>query len=57
MAKGRNTVVIAIRIPDSVYAIIKRRAAKRGLSVTDWLKKVVIYDQHIASVNTKEGDL
>lgn len=47
MAKGRNTTVVAVRIPDSVYTIIKRRAGKRGLSVGDWLKKVIIYDQKI----------
>jgi predicted DNA binding CopG/RHH family protein len=47
MAKGRNTTVVSVRLPDSVYTIIKRRAEKRGMAVGDWIKKVIVDHQHI----------
>jgi hypothetical protein len=39
--KGRNTTIISIRIPDSAYAVIKRRAEAGGMSISDWLKRVL----------------
>ena len=34
MAKGRNTTVISVRIPDTVLADLKKRAEKQGLGYT-----------------------
>ena len=38
MAKGRNTKVIGVRVPDSVYTRIKLLAAGQGLTVSEWCK-------------------
>jgi len=38
MAKGRNTRVIGVRVPDSVYTRIKALADKQGLTVSEWCK-------------------
>jgi predicted CopG family antitoxin len=38
MAKGRNTRVVAIRILDTVYTMLEKRAKKKGLSVSDYIK-------------------
>lgn len=38
MAKGRNTVVIGVRVPDSVHARIKVLAQGEGLTVSEWCK-------------------
>ena len=45
--KGRNSTVVSIRIPDSVYATIKGRA--NGQSVPEYIKDLVI-----RSVNAKQ---
>ena len=34
MAKGRNTTVIAVRLPDAVLADLKKRADKEGVGYT-----------------------
>ncbi len=34
MSKGRNTTVIAIRLPDDVLADLKKRAEKQGVGYT-----------------------
>ncbi len=39
--KGRNTTVIAVRLPDSVYTMIQRRAKEQGISVGDWVKQML----------------
>ena len=38
MAKGRNTKVIGVRVPDSVNTRIKALADKQGLTVSEWCK-------------------
>ena len=38
MSKGRNTVVIGVRVADSVNIRIRELAAKEGLTVNDWVK-------------------
>ncbi|GAI20003.1 unnamed protein product, partial [marine sediment metagenome] len=38
MVKGRNTKVIGVRVPDSVYTRIKALADKQGLTVSEWCK-------------------
>ncbi|GAJ03174.1 unnamed protein product [marine sediment metagenome] len=38
MAKGRNTRVIGVRVPDSVYTRIKALADRQGLTVSEWCK-------------------
>lgn len=35
MVRGRNTRVVSIRIPDSVYAMIEARAKKRGMTISE----------------------
>ena len=52
MTKGRNTVVIAARIPDSVYAKIKDFTEVTGLSVSDTINKILKY--HFAKEDTGE---
>ena len=49
MVKGRNSTVVCVRIPDTVYAIMQRRASKRKISVSDWLK-VAIRHQKIGGL-------
>lgn len=39
--------VISVRVPDTVYSIIKRRAAARGMSVGEWVKLAITHHQHI----------
>ena len=46
--KGRNTVVISIRIPDSVYTTLQDRAG--AMSVGLYARQVLIASVH--SVNT-----
>ncbi|MBA7612571.1 hypothetical protein ES703_19807 [subsurface metagenome] len=38
MSKGRNTRVIGVRVPDSVYTRIKLLADKLELTVSEWCK-------------------
>ena len=38
--KGRNSVVISIRLPENVYTILKERAG--GLSVSEYIKQQII---------------
>lgn len=42
MARGRNTVVISVRVADSVYTRVKVLAEKEGWTVNDWLKAAVL---------------
>lgn len=42
MAKGRNTVVIHVRVSDSVDTRVKSLAAKEGITVNDWCKAALI---------------
>ncbi len=47
--KGRNTTVVSIRLPDSVYAMLKERA--KDDSVSEYLKS-----QILRSVNTSDAN-
>jgi len=38
MVKGRNTTVIAVRVPDSLSIRIRALADKQGLTVSEWCK-------------------
>ena len=48
--KGRDTTLVSIRLPDSVYTTLKERA--KGLSVAEYLKKQILH-----SVDTTGGKL
>ena len=39
-----KTKAIATRLPNDVYAVIERRAKKRNMKVSEWLKGFVTYD-------------
>lgn len=41
---SRTTEVIALRLPNEVMAILKRRAGKRDILVSDYLKRRVVFD-------------
>ena len=36
--KGRNTTVIGVRVPVSVYTRIKGLADRQGLTISEWCK-------------------
>ncbi|MBA7627269.1 hypothetical protein ES703_34731 [subsurface metagenome] len=38
MPKGRNTTVIGVRVPISVYTRIKALAGQQELTVSEWCK-------------------
>lgn len=44
MAKGRNSTVIGVRVPDSVYSRIKALAEKEDLAISEWCKANLIRD-------------
>lgn len=50
--KGRNSTVISIRIPDSVYTTIKQRC--NGQSVPDYIKGLVIHS--VYTIRDKKGE-
>lgn len=35
--KGRNSRVIAVRVPDQLYTLIEKRVGKKEWSVNQWL--------------------
>jgi len=41
---SHRTKPIAIRIPVEVYDTIERKAKKRGIKPSEWLKNRVVYD-------------
>ena len=43
-APSSKTVAIAFRVPVDTYGIILRKATKRGMKPSEWLRKRVIYD-------------
>jgi len=40
--KGRNTYVLSTRVPDALYKRVNKLAEKRGVTVSDWLKVIVV---------------
>jgi hypothetical protein len=42
MSRGRNSTVIGVRVPDSVYDRVKALAKKEGWTVNDWMKAAVL---------------
>jgi len=42
MTKGRNTSTVSFRIPDKQYFAIQAKAAKKGLSIGDYSKQLVL---------------
>ena len=56
MAKGRTTAVIGVRVPDSVNTKVKARAERIGLTVSEYVKTLIIREvgrsHHKKSVNT-----
>jgi len=56
--KGRNSVVVSVRVDDSVYTILKRMAAKKGMTVSAFVKGKVEEYARLAneSVNTTETE-
>jgi len=65
MAKGRNTTVIGVRVPDSVSARIRDLASKQGLTISEWCKAALtraagltggqVRSHHKKLVNTIKG--
>ena len=41
MTRGRNSTVIAIRLPDSLCERIATKAEKKNLSPNQWLKRLI----------------
>ncbi len=54
--KGRNSVVVSIRLDDSVYTILEMMAEKKALTVSGFVKSKVTEYARLAneSVNTTE---
>lgn len=50
--KGRNSSIISLRLPDSVYAILSDRATNRGLSIGQYIQGQIIH-----SVNATKPQL
>jgi len=42
MAKGRNSVVISIRLPENAAALLKSRAASKGIGYTVLAKQLLL---------------
>lgn len=42
MVKGRNTIVVSVRIPDEVWDIINSKAKPLKLTVGQWIKDLVL---------------
>jgi len=42
VSKGRTSSVVSIRLPDSLLSLVKARASKRGVSVADYIKAVLV---------------
>lgn len=42
MAKGRNTSVVSVRLPDDVISSLKTEAFKRNLSLSEYLKQGIL---------------
>lgn len=41
MARGRNSTATGLRLPDSVYTMVKKRADRRKMSVNEFLNRVI----------------
>ena len=52
--KGRNSVVVSIRIDDSVNTILVRMAEKKGLTVAAFIKGKVEEYARLATVTNDE---
>jgi len=42
MTKGRNTATVSFRIPDEQYFAIQQKATRKGLSIGDYTKHIVL---------------
>jgi hypothetical protein len=42
MTKGRNTSVVSIRLPDGVISTLKAEAFKQCLSLSEYLKQIIL---------------
>ena len=49
--KGRNSVVVGIRLSDSVYTILKERA--KGLTVGEYIKSQILKSLNHSAITTK----
>jgi len=53
--KGRNSTVVSLRLPDSVYTIVKEMADKKGVTVTAFIKaKIEEYARLAGDVQTSD---
>ena len=64
MAKGRNTSVISLRLPDEVVRALRSKAQYQGLSLSDYLKQDKLFQpsvsnekQDLSLVRNRHGDL
>ena len=53
MNKGSSTIPVATRLSESVYAIIKRRANKRAMKVSEYIRWLITYDAMRKRWNSK----
>ena len=51
--KGRNSVVVSIRVTDSVYTILLKMAEKKGMTVSGFIKGKVEEYARLASEAVK----
>ncbi|KKN64745.1 hypothetical protein LCGC14_0488770 [marine sediment metagenome] len=52
---GRNSTVVSLRLPDSVYTIVKEMADKKGVTVTAFIKaKIEEYARLAGDVQTSD---
>ena len=54
--KGRNSVVVSIRLDDSVYTIVKERAEKKGVTVSAFIKGKVEEYARLANQSEKKEE-
>lgn len=52
--RGRNSVVVSIRVTDSVYTTLEEMADRKGLTVSGFIKSKVTEYARLANVNTTE---
>jgi hypothetical protein len=64
MAKGRNTTVISLRLPDEVVKALRSKAEAKGVSLSDYLKQDKLFQpevlnekQDLSQVRNRHGNL
>jgi hypothetical protein len=55
MAKGKNTTVVATRLPDSTCDVIKSMAEARNMTISEFLKAVI--EKGLAAIEIEDQDI